>query len=121
MNSVERSTFVVYVGAHSLLGGGGEDGKNRTKQSVKYTSYWELDQLAGGGGGEDGKNRTKQSVKYTSYWELNQLGEGGRGWKEPHEVEREVHQLLGVKSVSYLRSGKHQSFSGLPSAEVKKF
>ena len=25
---------------------------------------------------------------------------GGRGWKEPHEVEREVHQLLGVKSVS---------------------
>ena len=32
MNSVERSTFVVYVGAHSLLGGGGEeDGKNRTK------------------------------------------------------------------------------------------
>ena len=23
MNSVERSTFVVYVGAHSLLGGGG--------------------------------------------------------------------------------------------------
>ena len=30
MNSVERSTFVVYVGAHSLLGRG-EDGKNRTK------------------------------------------------------------------------------------------
>ena len=25
---------------------------------------------------------------------------GGRGWKEPHEVDREVHQLLGVKSVS---------------------
>ena len=23
------------------------------------------------------------------------------GWKEPHEVEREVHQLLGVKSVSW--------------------
>ena len=37
MNSVERSTFVVYVGAHSLLGGGG----------------------GGGGGGEDGKNRTR--------------------------------------------------------------
>ena len=33
MNSVERSTFVVFVGAHSLLwgGGGGEDGKNRTR------------------------------------------------------------------------------------------
>ena len=23
------------------------------------------------------------------------------GWKEPHEVEREVHQLLEVKSVSW--------------------
>ena len=68
MNSVERSTFVVFVGAHSLLWGG-----------------------------------------------------GGGGWKEPHEVEREVNQLLGVKSVSYLCSGKHQSLSGLPSAEVKKF
>ena len=67
MNSVERSTFVVYVGVHSLLGG------------------------------------------------------GGRGWKEPHEVEREVHKLLGVKSVSYLRSGKHRPLSGLPRAEVKKF
>ena len=31
MNSVERSTFVVFVGAHSLLWGGGEDGKNRTR------------------------------------------------------------------------------------------
>ena len=51
MNSVERSTFVVYVGAHSLLGG------------------------------------------------------GGGGWKEPHEVEREVHQLLGVKSVSWWGGG----------------
>ena len=51
---------------------------------------------------EDGKNRTKWSVKYTSYWKLNQLaGGGGRGWKEPHEVEREVHQLLGVISVSW--------------------
>ena len=30
------------------------------------------------------------------------LGGGGEGgWKEPHEVEREVHQLLGVKSVSW--------------------
>ena len=61
-------------------------------------------------------------MKYTSYWELNQLaGGGGRGWKEPHEVEREVHKLLGVKSVSYLRSGKHRPLSGLPRAEVKKF
>ena len=60
-------------------------------------------------------------MKYTSYWELNQLAGGGRGWKEPHEVEREVHKLLGVKSVSYLRSGKHRPLSGLPRAEVKKF
>ena len=61
-------------------------------------------------------------MKYTSYWELNQLaGGGGRGWKEPHEVEREVHKLLGVKSVSYLPSGKHRPLSGLPRAEVKIF
>ena len=46
---------------------------------MKYTSYWELNQLAGGGG-EDGKNRTK-SVKYTSYWELNQLAVGGERMK----------------------------------------
>ena len=44
MNSVERSSFVVYGGWRM------EDGKNRTKWSVKYTSYWELNQLAGGGG-----------------------------------------------------------------------
>ena len=54
MNSVERSTFVVYVGAHSLLGG------------------------------------------------------GGRGWKEPHEVEREMHKLLGVKSVSWGGGGERE-------------
>ena len=42
--------------------------------------------------------------------------------KEPHEVEREVHKLLlGVKSVSCVRSGKYLPFSGLPRAEVKKF
>ena len=46
-------------------------------------------------------------MKYTSYWELNQLaGGGGRGWKEPHEVDREVHQLLGVKSVSLGEGGE---------------
>ena len=46
-------------------------------------------------------------MKYTSYCELNQLAVGGgRGWKEPHEVEREVHQLLGVKSVSWGGGGE---------------
>ena len=30
MNSIERSTFVVYASAHSLLLGGGGEGKNRT-------------------------------------------------------------------------------------------
>ena len=28
------------------------------------------------------------------------------GWKEPHEVEREVHQLLGVISVSWGGGGE---------------
>ena len=46
----------------------------------------------------------------------------GGGGKEPHEVEREVHKLLlGVKSVSCVRSGKYLPLSGLPRAEVKKF
>lgn len=34
--------------------------------------------------------------------------------KEPYEVEREVHKLLlGVKSVSCVRSGKYLPLSGL--------
>ena len=42
--------------------------------------------------------------------------------KEPYEAEREVHKLLlGVKSVSCVRSGKYLPLSGLPRAEVKKF
>ena len=46
----------------------------------------------------------------------------GEGVKEPYEVEREVHKLLlGVKSVSCVRSGKYLPLSGLPRAEVKKF
>ena len=68
MNSVERSTFVVYVGAHSLLGGGGRGWKE------PHEVEREVHQLLG--------------VKSVSCG-------GGRGWKEPHEVEGEVHQLFG--------------------------
>ena len=45
MRSFKRSTFVVHVGAHSLLGGRGE--RTARSRSVKFTSYyWELNRSA---------------------------------------------------------------------------
>ena len=46
MNGIERSTFVVYASAHSLLFGGGGGGKNRTLMG-KQSRAWSTQVITG--------------------------------------------------------------------------